>query len=399
RDAEEDKDHDGMKNLWEYQHGFDPTSSIDASQDPDGDWISNLDEYKSGTDPHDRNDSPLFVSSFPFVSVHVYYFLLLLSLLLIVVGLLVVTVVFAQKRRKSMLVSALGAPDYITAVKIRRLGLKNYTELQKEVKKAKGIIKEGNLSYIRGELTDAVQLYGQTLKQYSAYMNDPLVAETIFNGAWVLKELGLLSTESPILSYVLESTDVPTSVNALQNMLEALLAEEEKNWGLANKAWQEALNYEELPTKYKAICQGALINLDFRDWLNNPILPDHDKLVVKLNEWQEFCKNNGVYDSLCWAYLTHARISLAAMQFDEAEEWFDECESIARQYQIHYYQEVAQRETEVFEKHKKKIHALTGEGEPLSPTIQTQLVQEYLIKAKALVQEDQEKSENRIKES
>jgi hypothetical protein len=52
----------------------------------------------------------------------------------------------------------------------------------------------------------------------------------------------------------------------------------------------------------------------------------------------------------------------------------------------------------VFEKHKKKIYALTREGEPISPVIQTQLVQEYLIKAKALVQEDQEKSENRIKE-
>lgn len=51
----------------------------------------------------------------------------------------------------------------------------------------------------------------------------------------------------------------------------------------------------------------------------------------------------------------------------------------------------------MFEKHKKKIYALTGEGESISPAIQTQLVQEYLIKAKALVQEDQEKAENHEK--
>ncbi len=220
-------------------------------------------------------------------------------------------------------------------------------------------------------------------------MDDPLVAETIFNSAWVQKEQGLSTKDSSIIEYFPQPLDTNLSVKAFHNMLEALLAEEEKNWGLANRAWQAAMDFEELQTKYKVICQGALVNLDFRDWLNNPILPDHDKLVLKLNEWQEFCRNNGVNDSLCWAYLTHARVSLAAMQFDEAEKWFNDCITTAKQHQIQYYQEIAQRETEVFEKHKKKIYALTGEGEPLSPVIQTQLVQEYLIKAKALVQQDE----------
>lgn len=80
------------------------------------------------------------------------------------------------------------------------------------------------------------------------------------------------------------------------------------------------------------------------------------------------------------------------MQFDEAENWFNDCLKAAEEHQILYYQEVVQRETEVFEKHKNKIYALTREGEPLSPAIQSQLIQEYLLKAKATVQQEELKS-------
>jgi hypothetical protein len=48
-----DTDGDGMPDLWEREHGFDPGSPLDASLDADTDRSSNLDEYHAGTDPRD----------------------------------------------------------------------------------------------------------------------------------------------------------------------------------------------------------------------------------------------------------------------------------------------------------------------------------------------------------
>lgn len=49
-----DSDNDGMPDVWEVNHGFDPQVD-DAGGDEDGDTISNLDEYKNNTDPKTYN--------------------------------------------------------------------------------------------------------------------------------------------------------------------------------------------------------------------------------------------------------------------------------------------------------------------------------------------------------
>lgn len=50
-DATTDTDSDGMPDVWEWEHGFDPKNPADAAQDKDGDGITNLDEFKGNTDP------------------------------------------------------------------------------------------------------------------------------------------------------------------------------------------------------------------------------------------------------------------------------------------------------------------------------------------------------------
>ncbi|MBK1877410.1 right-handed parallel beta-helix repeat-containing protein [Pelagicoccus mobilis] len=50
---EQDRDCDGMPDLWEIRRGFDPSNSLDAFNDADGDGQSNADEYRANTDPND----------------------------------------------------------------------------------------------------------------------------------------------------------------------------------------------------------------------------------------------------------------------------------------------------------------------------------------------------------
>ena len=54
----DDSDGDGMPDLYEVEHGFDPLDDSDAQQDADGDGYSNLDEYQQGTDPNDVENYP-----------------------------------------------------------------------------------------------------------------------------------------------------------------------------------------------------------------------------------------------------------------------------------------------------------------------------------------------------
>jgi hypothetical protein len=49
----EDRDADGMPDVWELAHGFNPDDPSDAYQDADGDGRTNLEEYLAGTDPRD----------------------------------------------------------------------------------------------------------------------------------------------------------------------------------------------------------------------------------------------------------------------------------------------------------------------------------------------------------
>ena len=50
-----DADQDGLDNVWEARHGFDPTSPADAAGDADGDGMSNFEEFWSGTHPRDAS--------------------------------------------------------------------------------------------------------------------------------------------------------------------------------------------------------------------------------------------------------------------------------------------------------------------------------------------------------
>ena len=57
-DAGLDSDGDGLPDLWEREHGFNPLDEKDAALDFDGDTFSNLEEFLAKTDPRDKNSHP-----------------------------------------------------------------------------------------------------------------------------------------------------------------------------------------------------------------------------------------------------------------------------------------------------------------------------------------------------
>lgn len=61
--APDDSDGDGMPDVWEIEHGFDPKNPADGKSDADGDGYTNLEEYLNGTDPRQVDDHGDFDAS------------------------------------------------------------------------------------------------------------------------------------------------------------------------------------------------------------------------------------------------------------------------------------------------------------------------------------------------
>ena len=53
-----DRDNDGMPDVWEIAHGFNPLDPSDANEDADNDGFTNLEEYRFGTNPRDPASHP-----------------------------------------------------------------------------------------------------------------------------------------------------------------------------------------------------------------------------------------------------------------------------------------------------------------------------------------------------
>lgn len=53
-----DLDGDGMLDVWELEHGLNPSNPRDAAEDPDQDGFNNLEEFRASTDPRDPQSSP-----------------------------------------------------------------------------------------------------------------------------------------------------------------------------------------------------------------------------------------------------------------------------------------------------------------------------------------------------
>ena len=56
--ADGDDDNDGMTDVFETEHNFDPLNGADASEDADGDGFINLREFLAGTNPRDASSKP-----------------------------------------------------------------------------------------------------------------------------------------------------------------------------------------------------------------------------------------------------------------------------------------------------------------------------------------------------
>jgi WD40 repeat protein len=371
-DAAADHDNDGMPNGWEYRHDLDATDPTDASQDSDDDGVSNLNEYKGSSDPQNFLSVPLLSFSLPHLGVSLF-----------LLGSTLVGVSFWYYREKSRkdLITRLGAPDYATALKIQSGGFKDHTSLLQAQAEANALGKKALDSYHNRDYAVAFRQLEFSLALYERLENQLRVAETIYHLIRLQKEMEMLTQDSSVLQrFPLPPYDDAT-IEALDHMLQALVAEADKNWGFAENAWQMALETEGLDIAYQTRCQGALVEAEVRKWLSNPSAPVQETLRARLDKWQKTCEMGQQFESQCQVYLLRAKVALASFQFEEMENWLEQCLMTANAADLRHYQDLARQEIAKSAEHREKLGALIDKERLLVPEEKEKILHEYIRKA------------------
>ncbi|MHA2095828.1 MAG: ABC transporter substrate-binding protein [Candidatus Hodarchaeales archaeon] len=367
-----DRDLDGMPDIWEFRMGLNAQDPSDAKSDLDGDWVFNVDEYRGGSNP--RN-----FWSFPLISFSIFH----VGLMIIIANAALAAFILRLRKEteKRNLITKMKAPDYPTAMKIQKLGFSDYVALVQTETDAKTLLEKANRLYLQCEFLKANQQFGTALDIFEQIENDKMIAETALQMVLLQKETQILNPESHILQRFPTPPYNNPVIYAFDHMIKALLAETEKNWGLAEKEWEAALTYDDLEEEFQIICRGALVASEFKTWLSNPSPHTKKALLTMLNKLQDDCENNQYYAQLCQVYLLRARIDLTSFQYDQVEHWIEKCLRIAQQEDMKLYYDIASKESVKFKRLRNNITSLLKLETALSPKDQQQRVEEYVREA------------------
>ena len=376
-----DKDDDGMPDLWEFHMNLNANDASDALSDLDADWVPNIDEYKGGSDPHNFWSVPLF----SFSIFHMGFFVILASIPAII-GL----VKYQKEKRRRSLIARLKAPDYSTAVKIQKFGFSDYVTLVQTETQAKVLLEKGNALFFQGKFFNAIHQYEEALDVFELLEKEESIAETLFRIAQAQKETNTLTLNSIVFQRFPRSIFGDVIIDAFYYMIQALLAETEKNWGSAKKEWQQALKIERLDEKFKVICQVAIAESEFFIWLSNPTDEAKKELLNGIDTLEQQCENTQCLNCLCQVYLLRARIYLATYQFDKVKLWLKKCLTASEHTGKRLFYDIAIQEYKNLHRLKKQISSLFKLEASLTPEEQVRRVQEYLRDALGIKRAQQE---------
>jgi hypothetical protein len=239
---------------------------------------------------------------------------------------------------------------------------------------------------MKGDFPTAISQFESILTTAQRLDKPALQAEVIFNLAKIYRDLGELSSITSML-HLFPQSRKDSTVQAFFDMIEALIAETEKDWLQASKAWQAASD-KNPDLKYYKLCRGNLIVLQGKQWLNNPTDPIPENLISQLDSWIDVYQSDEQYDQLCSLYLLRAHIALASFELEEAENWVEKCLNLAEQERLLFYLQLANKEITRYQQYKQRITAIIDKETVVSPEKQLEVIQDYLKDALIIMKKE-----------
>ena len=128
------------------------------------------------------------------------------------------------------------------------------------------------------------------------------MTEVIINIALVLKEQNQSIKNHPIYKKFPKPPYNSPIIESFHQILIALCAEQDKNWGLAKKAWKKASIIRGQEYYFILLCTESLTNIALFFWRDEPSDKHYNKLIQCLKEWMILCQNKNLIPCLCKVY-------------------------------------------------------------------------------------------------
>jgi tetratricopeptide (TPR) repeat protein len=284
-----------------------------------------------------------------------------------------------------------------------------YEEALKKYEQVKIIFQElGNPFYLavsltniahvyfsQGQLDDALEYYKKALNHFDNSDTSPYyIAGSIYHISRVLAEKKdikqLLSFQE---RFPAEKTEVP--IQPLLYMTQAIIAQQQNNWGISSQKWQLALDSEGLEFHYQMDCYEGRCQTAFTRWQIKPTENLSEELENYLNSWQTVCKLNYLSSSLCKVYLLRAKLDLARFRFTSAERLLEQCIQLSKENGLPLHQRLAEQELEYLRTQLRNMIKMSDTAKIDFEQTQFKEFKAYLTKIGSILEEQQEYKKKR----
>jgi tetratricopeptide (TPR) repeat protein/uncharacterized membrane protein len=230
-----------------------------------------------------------------------------------------------------------------------------YQRNQITVSIAYALMKIGTLCQQLNKSNWAYNYMESGLSYFYKLGNPRLIAAYIFKLVQVTKDLGTLTDDFEWLAKFppIEQYKSNNVIKAYNYMVNALLAENKKNWGMAEENWSAALKISGLPFSVMVDCQESLLKIALWAWIAEKTEKSFNAMIKQVEEFEQLCKKKNLSSYLCKVYLIRSKIASVELKPQEAIQWLELCKSVADISALDLYYTLADKELNIINKRTK----------------------------------------------
>ena len=200
---------------------------------------------------------------------------------------------------------------------------KRIMEIQTYIKNQKIIancyINMGQIFLEKNKFEEAEKKFLMALTIRESFNNQLDLADSIFNVIRVYLSMNKLSPDVAVLQKFPSPPYQSVVIEAINYMVQSLIAESQKDWNIMEQCLQKALDITGLDFGYQIYCIEGLTEIGLYKWQSNKqdllILTD---VYAKLDRLKILSLKNNLVATLSKSFLLQAKLSTALHHFDEA---------------------------------------------------------------------------------
>ena len=245
-----------------------------------------------------------------------------------------------------------------TAIKYLSQVLELEMELSNKQVVAASLDSMGSVYYYSRDFMPSLQYYMKALAINTVLQNHEEIARAFFGIARTSAEMGKL--DRPLIARFPPRPHDSDMIEAIHIMLEALVAEDEKEWSKAAKLFREASTISELAAEHQIYCHEKVAELSLGYRRKNTI----ERIIRAMQGWFEtyemLCRQNNLTSEFCKLMILLAEWHSILNEIGKAKAVIQQCMSIAQENGLPLHNKLASIQLRKYEQKDSKGQLLGG---------------------------------------